>query len=134
MSIAAQTSGPKLELKVWETLECPPFWQMPLPLLLGRKEKGTREKKRAEGSLYPKLVVFENKTKQKKLWVSSMDIQLELPKLRESWRSAAQGKQANGMQFAHCILSTGSAASCSAASIYHQLSGSPGLLVFAAGN
>lgn len=83
-----------------------------------------------------KLVVFENKPQQEKIWVSFTGIEPELPMLRESWRNSVQGKQANRTQCAHRLLSAGSAGcGCSArpASI-PTLSGSPGLLVLAAGN
>ena len=82
------------------------------------------------------LVVFENKPQQEKIWVSLTGIEPELLTLRESWGNSVQGKQANRTQCAPRVLSAGSAGcgcSASPASI-PTLSGSPGLLVLAAGN
>lgn len=74
---------------------------------LGERKDGQQGKEEGRRQPTPQTGgVFENKMKQKKVWVSSTGIELELPKLRECWRNAAQGKQAHGMQFARCILST----------------------------
>lgn len=78
---------------------------------------GHRERRKAGDSLHPKLVVFENKMEQEKIWVSFTGIELELRELRESWGTSAQGRQANRRQCRRPILSPGSA---TASSIYHH--------------